>query len=311
MDIRQLGVNIRDFSLEDGDLGSQGYTRVLLQLFGYTGHGKSSFVNSCKYVLEKGESLEEHAEARETDHGLTMVRNAYPLTDVITVVDNRGCSSMNGFQRAEVYAQLGNFFPIGQSVEWKNNYSDMMEAIESSELDPNFSDFIVPIFVYSARQEISAKEIQDDVQTFMENCVKMTGIVPIIVLTFKTKGDYLEVEKRFRLMGAETVIAIENYTPESHIKTLGRTTDILMVIDSALRNVRFRLEQPRNPKRERIERKKFMYNYIHQIQLHQEREKLEREKHEGVKFERNIVAYPIYGGNLRSFARDEDKCRLS
>ncbi|XP_077350351.1 uncharacterized protein LOC144000414 isoform X2 [Lithobates pipiens] len=273
MDIRQLRDKILSFSLEDVDLGSQGYTRVLLQLFGYTGHGKSSFINSCMYVLEEGENFKEHAEAGETDHGLTMVRNAYPITDMITMVDNRGCSKMNDFERAEVYAQLGNFVPIGERVEWKDNYKAMMEALEISELEPNFSDFIVPIFVYRVRKQTSTESMQD-VKTFMENCPKMTGIVPIVVLTFKTSADYLEIEKQFRLMGAETVIAIENYTKMSNIKTLGRTTDILMVIDSALRNVRFRLELPRNPKRERIERKKFMYNYIDQMKSHPERERM-------------------------------------
>ncbi|XP_073491485.1 uncharacterized protein [Aquarana catesbeiana] len=282
MDVRQLVAKIKKFRLDDGDLDSQGYTRVLLQLFGYTGHGKSSFINSCKYVLEKGESLKEHAEARETNHGLTMVRNAYPLTKVVTMVDNRGCSKMNDFEKAEVYAQLGNFIPIGKKVEWRNNYKAMMEDIEDAE--PNSSDFIVPIFVYSVRKQISAGEKQD-VKKFMENCVKMTGIVPIIVLTFKTEGDYLEVEKIFRLMGAETVMAIENYTMESKIKTLGRSSEILMVIDTALRNVSFRLEQPRDPKKERIERKKFMYNYIHQIELNQEREKHERENDERERLE--------------------------
>ncbi|XP_073491484.1 uncharacterized protein [Aquarana catesbeiana] len=283
MDNRQLGDKIVSFSLDDGDLDSQGYTRVLLQLFGYTGHGKSSFINSCKYVLEKGENFKENAAVRETDEGLTMVRNAYPLTDVIFMVDNRGCSKMNDFERAEVYAQLGNFIPIGEKVDWRDNYSAMMEAIENTE--PNFSDFIVPIFVYSVRQQISAEE-KEDVKTFLENCIKMTGVFPIIVLTSKTKGDYLEMEKQFRLMGAETVIAIENYTTESNIKTLGRTTDILMVIDAALRNVRFRLQQPRDPRRERIERKKFMYNYIHQIELQHEREKEEIEKIEREKEEK-------------------------
>ncbi|CAI9612486.1 unnamed protein product, partial [Staurois parvus] len=110
-----------------------------------------------------------------------------------------------------------------------------------------------------------------DMKHFLENCIKMTGIVPIIVLTFKTAGDYLEIEKQFRLMGAETVIAIENYTQKRHTKTVGKTIDILMVIDSALRNVRFCLEQPRDPRRERIERKSFMLNYINEISLHQER----------------------------------------
>nr|DBA18952.1 TPA: hypothetical protein GDO54_014842 [Pyxicephalus adspersus] len=148
MDIKQLRDYIKKFSLEDGDLGSQGYNRVLVQLFGYLGHGKSSFINSCKYVLQDGENFQEHAEARETDHGLTMIRNAYPLTDVITIVDNRGCSTMNDFERAEVYAQLGNFIPPGQKVNWKYNFRTMMDELEMSELEPNFTDFIVPIFVY-------------------------------------------------------------------------------------------------------------------------------------------------------------------
>ncbi|CAI9538064.1 unnamed protein product, partial [Staurois parvus] len=118
MNIQDLTASIMNFSLDEGDLGSQGYTRVLLQLFGYTGHGKSAFINSCKYVLENGEIFREYAKTRETDHGLTMVRY-YDLTSVITIVDNRGCSRMSDFERAEVYAQLGNFIPIGQRVEWK------------------------------------------------------------------------------------------------------------------------------------------------------------------------------------------------
>ncbi|XP_018428796.1 PREDICTED: uncharacterized protein LOC108801366 [Nanorana parkeri] len=278
MDIGQLRDNIGHFSLDSGYLGNQGYEKVLLQLFGYTGHGKSSFINSCKYVLEEGERFAEPAEARETHHGLTMSRNAYPLTETITMVDNRGCSKMDDFERSEVYAQLGNFIPIGQKVNWKDNFSAMMEDLENSELEPNYTDFIVPIFVYSVRQQIPDAEMQE-VKKFMENCVRMTGIVPIIVLTFKTRGDYLDIEKRFRLMGAEVVIAIENYTTTSNIKTLGRTTDILMVIDSALRNVKFRLEQPRNPRRERVERKKFLLNYIHQTTTSSETVKeIERER---------------------------------
>ncbi|CAI9541107.1 unnamed protein product [Staurois parvus] len=65
MDIRELRANIMNFSLDEGNLGSQGYTRVLLQLFGYTGHGKSSFINSCKYVLENGEIFTEYTETEK------------------------------------------------------------------------------------------------------------------------------------------------------------------------------------------------------------------------------------------------------
>ncbi|XP_072273163.1 uncharacterized protein [Pyxicephalus adspersus] len=275
--IKQLRDNIRNFRLEDGDLGSQGYNRVLLQLFGYLGHGKSSFINSCKYVLQDGENFQEYAEVIETDDRRTMIRNAYPLTDVITMVDNRGFSTMDDFEKAEVYAQLGNFIPIGQKVDWKSNFK-MTEELDS-EFEPNYTDFIVPMFVYSARYHIQ-HETMKEIKLFMENCFKMTGVFPIIVLTFKTRGDYMEIEKEFRGIGAEQVIAIENYTNTNHIQTLGRTTDILMVIDSALKNVTFRLDQPRNPKREQIERKKFLLNYIHRTNLQKEREVEENESDE-------------------------------
>ncbi|KAM3916910.1 uncharacterized protein RB166_016076 [Leptodactylus fuscus] len=150
MDNFQLQDFILNFTLDDGPHGDQGYSRVLLQLFGYTGHGKSSFINSCKYVVEKGETFKPCANAGEKVGGgaMTMARKAYELTKNITIVDNRGYITMNSFQRAEMYAQLGNFIPIGQVVEWSDNYSAMMSKVEDAELNPNYSDLIVPILVY-------------------------------------------------------------------------------------------------------------------------------------------------------------------
>ncbi|XP_068100144.1 uncharacterized protein [Hyperolius riggenbachi] len=282
MDHKQLQANILNFSLNDGALGSQGYKKVLLQLFGLTGHGKSSFINSCQYVLDDKNQFEVIAEAGEKLDGssMTQVRKAYELTELITLVDNRGCSNMNDFQKAEVFAQLGNFLPMDEEVHWEDNYSPMMEKVEEAKMEPNFTDFLVPIFVYSA-ENILAEKLVEDFKHFMNNCSDMTGVFPIIVLTNKTSGDYFALEKQFKLMGAEIVTAIENYTVGRELKTLGKTTDILTVIDSALKNVRFRLEQPRNPEKEQRERKKFLLNYIHkagQEKSEQERLKKEEEK---------------------------------
>lgn len=124
-----------------------------------------------------------------------MVRKAYDLTENITLVDNRGYTTMSGFQRAEIYAQLGNFIPIGEKVEWTDNYTDMMERLEDAELNPNYSDFIVPILVYSATCQLSGRD-RKEVQEFMDNCVKMTGVVPIVVITKKKKGETLLRLKR-------------------------------------------------------------------------------------------------------------------
>lgn len=98
--------NILRFSLGRCPFGSQGYNRVLLQLFGYKSHGKSSLINSCKYVLDGGE-YKVHAKESSYYGGVTVNRKAYQLTHTITIVDNRGNSRFNAFETGEIYAQLG------------------------------------------------------------------------------------------------------------------------------------------------------------------------------------------------------------
>ncbi|XP_069591625.1 uncharacterized protein [Ranitomeya imitator] len=283
MDPKKLKKRILSFSLNRGNRftrmfvgyksrGNQGYSRVLLQLFGYTGHGKSSFINSCKYVLDDGEEFIEYAmaggeEEEECRGAMTKARVAFDLTRNITLVDNRGCLTMGSFQKAEIYAQLGNFLPIGEKVKWMKDYTDMMTRLEDAEWNPNYSDFIVPILIYSAKLVLADGERQE-LQEFLKNCVKMTGVFPIVVITHKTSGDFMEAEKTLKQMGAEVVISIENYTKNDHIKTQGKTKDILMVIHSALKDVKYRLgEKERNPQKDWRERKKFMLEYIHKAKL--------------------------------------------
>ncbi|XP_063791181.1 uncharacterized protein LOC134945670 [Pseudophryne corroboree] len=292
MDHRQLRDNIRTFSLGDCARGNQGYNRVLLQLFGYTGHGKSSLINSCIYALEEDGGFIEHAEAGDQDGGKTMIRKAYELTGNITMVDNRGYNRMDGFQRAEVYAQLGNFIPVGEKVVWRDNYTDMMIEVERSDMDPNCTDFIVPVLVYSAKAGLAEGE-KPEVKIFISNCIKMTGVAPIIVLTNKTSGDYFEIEKQFKLIGAETVIAVENYTNEDSMKTLRRTTDFLMFIDGSIKQVIFRMEQKRNPREERLQRKIFLLQYIHEAEMKKEEDKRERERRKEEEFRAKVLKSPL------------------
>ncbi|KAM3916521.1 uncharacterized protein RB166_015763 isoform 1-T1 [Leptodactylus fuscus] len=288
MDIFQLRNSILSFSLAGGPRGDQGYSRVLLQLFGYTGHGKSSLINSCKYVLDDGERFLPYAVAGEkTDGGaMTMLRKAYNLTENISIVDNRGYTTMNSFQRAEVYSQLGNFMPIGEEVMWSDNYLDMMSKLEDAELNPNYSDFIVPILVYSATNSLTSDE-KLEVKRFMDNCVKLTGVFPIIVITKKTSGDFILIEKAFQLMGAEVIISVENYTKDDHIKTQGRTRDILMIIHKALTDVTFRLGQERNAREDWVRRKKFLLEYIHKADQEKREQEIRREEEEKRRYAEN------------------------
>ncbi|CAH2220452.1 Hypothetical predicted protein [Pelobates cultripes] len=146
MDHYQLRDYICNFRLDDCARGNQGYNRVLLQLFGYTGHGMSSFINSCKFVLDGEYKMV--AESGAEQGGITMVRRSYELTDTITIVDNRGFAKTDVFKTLTVCNHLGNFQPLNNDVEWSENYSIVMEHLEKADMDPNYSDLIVPIFIF-------------------------------------------------------------------------------------------------------------------------------------------------------------------
>ncbi|XP_066433723.1 uncharacterized protein [Eleutherodactylus coqui] len=264
MDNAELRQYILNFSLDDGPHSNQGYNRVLLQLFGYAGHGKSSFINSCKYIIDDGEKFKEHAEPEniQSKGGKTMIREAYVLTKSITIVDNRGFSATDSFQRAEIYAQLGNFIPIGEKVTWTDNYIAMMNRLEDAELNPNYFDFIVPILIYSADYDLKGTQ-REELKTFLENCERMTGIFPIIVISKKESGVVKNIKKMFNLMGSKVIIPIENFTMEDHDKTQGKTEKILTIIHKALEEVRSRLREKRNSVDDRVQQKKFLLEYIY------------------------------------------------
>ncbi|KAG8544347.1 hypothetical protein GDO81_022635 [Engystomops pustulosus] len=277
MDPAYLRRHIVSFSLDGGPRGNQGYTRVLLQLFGFSGHGKSSFINSCKFALDDTDRFIPYAEAGETTHGgaMTTVRKAYQLTENITIVDNRGYKTMNSFERAEIYAQLGNFIPIGEKVEWMEEYLPMMDRLEDAGLNPNYSDFIVPILVHRATYLLSDSE-KKDVQTFLENCEKMTGVYPIVLVTHKESGNAKEIENLFKEMNVDVLILfVENYRKEEkQEKNRERNTDILTTIYEALADVKRCLEQKRDPRSDWVTRKKFMNDYIFQISMEKIEERM-------------------------------------
>ncbi|OCT64718.1 uncharacterized protein LOC108702077 [Xenopus laevis] len=255
MDEKQLRECVKKFRLKDCKQGDQGYKRVLLQLFGYTGHGKSAFINSCMFAINGGK-YEIHAKAEANDGCVTMERTAYQLTPTLTIVDNKGCTKLDHMEMLEIYAQLGKFVPINEKVERKENFSDYTSRLEEAELHPNYTDIVVPIFVYSARKGLLDQE-KHDLKSFLQTCKEITGFVPTIVLTFTREFDVETItrwKQTFEIMGAESVMEVENYTEKDPIQE--RHSSFLNIINYALENVQFCMDRPKEPKLERIKNKK-------------------------------------------------------
>lgn len=265
MDAAEVKQYILNYRLPENPSMNEKYTRVLLQLFGYAGHGKSAFVNSCIYTLGTG-AFRVHAQTGSSGNIITTKRNAYKLTDTITIVDNRGFGRKIGAEEAVVYAQLGHFLPLNEDVKPINNFLHIMSQVEDSDLTPNYTDFIVPIFVYSAKNVMPEQQVEE-VRTFCKNCRDMTGVVPIVVLTHKSHRNYEDLVGKFKRVEAEQVLAVENYTREDNLKTRGRCTDIQGVIMNALKDVEFRLQHLPEPITERIKRKKFLLTFVYNFTL--------------------------------------------
>ncbi|KAG8542525.1 hypothetical protein GDO81_026568 [Engystomops pustulosus] len=125
---------------------------------------------------------------------------------------------------------------------------------------------ISSLFFCSAKSVMSDTEISS-VKTFFSGCKNMTGVYPIVVLTHRLSKTDSNLEGKFRRTGAEQILEVENYTGRDNIKTRGRCSDLLAVIENALRDVKFRIEQNWNPVTERIKRKKFLLKFMHDFAI--------------------------------------------
>ncbi|XP_075037241.1 uncharacterized protein LOC142098355 [Mixophyes fleayi] len=309
MNVTELRNIIQNFNFEKCNPGSQGFSRILLQLFGFLGHGKSSFINTCMYVWEDG-AYKNWAKADSEDGGHTTERITYPLTQNITLVDNRGFSIMGGYETGEIFAQLecgvlevpnnsfgaqittssraetrlpcrvflcsvGNLLPLDTPVEWNEGFGVAERIVEASN-SVKTSDFIVPIFIYSVKKGITQEEI-DDLTELIVTARDLTGMFPIVVLTHETHKNKEDVVAKFRDLGVEQIFSLENYTAEDHEKTT-RHEKVLKFLYEVIKDVQFKVGLQRDPEEEMLERKMFVLRYVHHNDLKIHYQKAEKQK---------------------------------
>ncbi|XP_071977861.1 uncharacterized protein [Engystomops pustulosus] len=285
MDSDEMRHFIQNFSFDRCKRGSQGFNRILIQLFGLLGNGKSSFINTCIYVWED-QQFKNWAKAWGSDGGSTTERIPYKLTENITLVDNRGCAKMDEREYGEIYAQLGNLLPLGKKVEWAKEFQ-LVERITRAEKEIKSSDFVFPVFIHSVRNEITLQE-KEDLKSLFHTAQMLTGVFPIVVLTRKTAGSLIATEGIFRDIGVDRIFSFENYTQKDHMKTRGKHEELLKFLCEVIKDVQFRVEKiPRDPVKETAERRKFVLKYVHEADMRAKqreeenrkaKEKAEREK---------------------------------
>ncbi|XP_071978925.1 uncharacterized protein [Engystomops pustulosus] len=266
-DLPRLKEKIMTYQLEGTDLGNLGYQRILLQVCGSAGHGKSSLINSFTYALHGGTFVISApvAPAETSQGGHTMVRLPYKLTEVITLVDNRGFGKLDSFEREEVCAQLANLQPLNEvEVKWDWSYEERIRVLTSVEL--NTCDLLVPVFVHSAQAKIH-EEQKTDISEFLKIAQNLTGFLPIVVLTKKLSGDPKTLHQQFSGMGMDDIFEVENYTKEDDLKTPAKDltfltilSKILDLVDFAAKNVFPAMDTPQKEHQKRLQKLLVMAN---------------------------------------------------
>ncbi|XP_073490837.1 uncharacterized protein [Aquarana catesbeiana] len=273
MDMDELRQAIDNFSFDRCKGGNKGFNRILIQLFGLMGHGRSTFINTCIYVWQDGE-YQSWAEANAGESAVTWKRLPYKLTNNITLVDNRG---LHSYTIGDIYAQLGNLLPLGQAVQGTRGF-ELLDRIFKSEKLVKYSDFIVPVYVHSVGHPIFPDEM-NELKNIFQAAGRLTGIYPIVVLTHKNSGFLTTVESSFRDMGVEKIFALENYTPEDHLKTRGRHEEVMKFLYEVIKNAKFRVEHETcDPVKHMHENTQFVMNYVHEREKKMEQENLEKRK---------------------------------
>ncbi|XP_073416649.1 uncharacterized protein [Dendrobates tinctorius] len=266
---------IRDFTFDKCKRGNQGFQRILLQVFGYSGHGKSSFINTvmCVWFIS---DYKNWANAADTDEENTTERLTYQLTKNIVLVDNRGCSKMDTYEIGEIFAQLANLLPLDKSVDWSKRFQ-LVDRIVEAETDVKASDFTIPIFVYRVTNSPSL-ELKEELKEIFHTAIQLTKVVPTVVLTHRNHENYKEIQNMFMDIGVDKVFGVENYTDRNPKKKRETHEAVIQFLYEVISDAQFRANEPRDADQEMIDRKTFVMKYVHQREMKIQEANLARQK---------------------------------
>ncbi|XP_041471324.1 uncharacterized protein LOC121420740 [Lytechinus variegatus] len=192
---------------------------LYIGLFGRTGCGKTSLINSLKFAahgkLRRAKWLQ--VATQEKAGGHTMYRRFADITKRIFVIDNRGLDDPNTDRAtAELLAQLAGERGYASKVEWQEEGGE--NEPDTSELDLDQENKGHPIgcavFVFSAKHDFENDTGLMDVVDLLHI---YQGRYPVAVITHVdvTGKDNVETLKTvLRVCGISDIFEVANLTDE-------------------------------------------------------------------------------------------------
>ncbi|XP_077305744.1 uncharacterized protein LOC143925039 [Lithobates pipiens] len=208
--------------------------RVLLQVFGMAGHGKSAMINSCFYVMGD-QAYQNLARSASNDEEVTTARQEYPLTPNLVMLDNRGLNKLNEAEKLEINAQFRQLRSLGE-VTWREK--NLIESIRQfkqqketrkQQQGTRQEDFVVPVFVYSCYRGWNDME-GSEIENILTSVHQITGIQPIVVITHCSSGNWKKIEAKFVEFGCTRFVAMENYTENNRTRTRETDENVLKLL---------------------------------------------------------------------------------
>ncbi|XP_072167470.1 uncharacterized protein [Diadema setosum] len=191
--------------------------KMFIGLFGQTGCGKSSLINSLKYAvmgrLSRAKWLQ--VASQEKAGGHTMYRKSADITKCIFVIDNRGLVDPKiECTIEEIAAQLDGKRGYSEIVEWDGNSADELSDYTGDD-GCNGHKISCAVFVFSANHDINMNTSAFmDIVDFLHG---HQGRYPIAVITHVDKVEKSEVEKLktvLKISGVSDVFEVANVTEE-------------------------------------------------------------------------------------------------